>query len=146
MQRKTQNTSKTGNSFVIDCTNSFDTKPELLVQSITKLFPVLDVFCVFFAAFTLKTNAATLSFCHSVGVTAVIMVDGDVTCIPSIEMSFKMAELDRFPGHRMEDGGARKRGGILRSTLCQTCWSICRPTLKSCSCPWMTLPYRTPSG
>ncbi|ROI36445.1 hypothetical protein DPX16_11386 [Anabarilius grahami] len=25
-----------------------------------------------------------------------------------------MAELDRFPGHRMEDGGARKRGGILR--------------------------------
>ncbi|ROL48197.1 hypothetical protein DPX16_6692 [Anabarilius grahami] len=27
-----------------------------------------------------------------------------------------MAELDRFPGHRMEDGGARKRGGILRST------------------------------
>ncbi len=33
-------------------------------------------------------------------------------------MSFKMAELDRFPGHRMEDGGARKRGGILRSTQC----------------------------
>lgn len=33
-------------------------------------------------------------------------------------MSFKMAELDRFPGHRREDGGARRRGGILRSTLC----------------------------
>ncbi len=31
-------------------------------------------------------------------------------------MSFKMAELDQFLGHRMEDGGARKRGGILRST------------------------------
>jgi len=30
-------------------------------------------------------------------------------------MSFKMAELDRFPGHRREDGGARRRGGILRS-------------------------------
>ncbi|ROL45496.1 hypothetical protein DPX16_16171 [Anabarilius grahami] len=27
-----------------------------------------------------------------------------------------MAELDRFPGHRIEDGGARRRGGILRST------------------------------
>ncbi|ROL33000.1 hypothetical protein DPX16_5895 [Anabarilius grahami] len=30
-----------------------------------------------------------------------------------------MAELDRFPGHRTEDGGARRRGGILRSTLWQ---------------------------
>ncbi len=29
---------------------------------------------------------------------------------------FKMADLDRFPGHRMEDRGARKQGGILRST------------------------------
>ncbi len=32
-------------------------------------------------------------------------------------MSFNMAELDRFPGHRKEDRGARRRGGILRSTL-----------------------------
>ncbi len=39
-------------------------------------------------------------------------------------MSFKMAELDRFPGHRMEDGGARKRGGILRSTQC-VCVCVC---------------------
>ncbi len=31
-------------------------------------------------------------------------------------MSFNMAELDRFPGHRKEDRGARRRGGILRST------------------------------
>ncbi len=40
-------------------------------------------------------------------------------------MSFKMAELDRFPGHRMEDGGARKRGGILRSTQCGVCVCVC---------------------
>ncbi len=39
-------------------------------------------------------------------------------------MSFKMAELDRFPGHRMEDGGARKRRGILRSTQC-VCVCVC---------------------
>ncbi len=31
-------------------------------------------------------------------------------------MSFNMAELDRFPGHRKEDRGARRRGGILKST------------------------------
>ncbi len=31
-------------------------------------------------------------------------------------MSFKMAELDRFPDHRMKERGAGKRGGILRST------------------------------
>ncbi|ROL54865.1 hypothetical protein DPX16_23317 [Anabarilius grahami] len=33
-------------------------------------------------------------------------------CNQRIEMSFKMAELDRFSGHRMEDLGARKRGSI----------------------------------
>jgi len=58
----------------------------LFVQSIAKLIPVLDVFCVFNAAFRLKTNAATQSFCHLLGVTAVITADGDVTCIPSIEL------------------------------------------------------------
>ncbi len=27
-------------------------------------------------------------------------------------MTFKMAEFDQFPGHRLEDGRARKRGSI----------------------------------
>ncbi len=29
---------------------------------------------------------------------------------------YKMAELDWFPGHRMEERGVRKQGGVLRST------------------------------
>jgi len=34
-----------------------------------------------------------------------------------IKMSFKMAKLERFPGHHwMKDRGERRRGGILRST------------------------------
>ncbi|KAG1946365.1 ladderlectin [Pimephales promelas] len=43
-----------------------------------------------------------------------------------------MAELDRFPGHRREDGGARRRGGILRSTLSIHIQQFIMSMLKSC--------------
>jgi len=39
---------------------------------------------LYFTAFRLKTNAATQSFCHLVGVTSVTPADGDVTGINSI--------------------------------------------------------------
>jgi len=37
-----------------------------------------------FVCSSLKTNATTQSFCHSVGITAVNPADGDVKRIPSI--------------------------------------------------------------